>query len=60
MNRFLEKCKLTKEIHKKVENLNIHISRKEIKFFSKIFPTKIFSGPDECICEFYQKEIRKK
>ena len=55
MDKFLEKHNLPKLNHEEIENLNRHITNKEIETIIKNLPTNKSPGPDGFTGEFYQK-----
>ena len=55
MDKFLEKHNLPKLNQEEIENLNRHITNKEIETIIKNLPTNKSPGPDGFTGEFYQK-----
>ena len=55
MDKFLEKYNFPKLNQEEIENLNRHITNKEIEAIIKNLPTNKSPGPDGFTGEFYQK-----
>ena len=53
MDKFLEKHNLPKLNQEEIENLNRHITNKEIETIIKNLPTNKSPGPDGFTGEFY-------
>ena len=55
MDKFLEKYNFPKLNQEEIENLNRHITSKEIETVIRNLPANTSPGPDGFTAEFYQK-----
>jgi hypothetical protein len=54
MEKIFDRCQVPKLNQDQINDLNSHISPKEIEAFINSLPIKKSTGPDGCIAEFYQ------